>query len=970
MRIRLLIERNELPSVSVLWSFSQTQLTSTVAQFLEHVNVRFPLEGNTWGLEDYTVTLGGYEAQHYTQVGEVFKDDDEVIIKPLQFAEARARAINGRAQITADGRHLVDGVPFGKPLLKRMRRPEVEIPPARKRARVEGEDMDAEQGEGAVVRLEEIDEDEDEDEEDGDFEDEEDDEMEEDLEDLACGDEDASEPVLIPIRSIFSKQCCLEEKDLALRWNEDGKLFWVARGKRGKDYARVPGEETLVTIAKRDAATSWNHNAQTAKLLLKGFPSKDSNGTLIIEFADQDRLDACHDYMTYATSDRLKSNPMTTEWMEKIFVQQRKKLLDAHESLKKQRLADRLDDDDDEEDDGDFDDSSSASSNSASEDDASANTPEISSNESSDSSDSDSSDDSDSDSSDGESVGEKPKEAAIDNCGAASDSDASSSNVTWIGLEGNEAAASASEGGTTHPIPNEGKLRTKERNIRRREASRLKYLKKTGELPKSATLQQMKEYMRTGEFAGATSGGDESQKQDPISDDTASKKQDVIAEELEKKRQQLINDINGGGIDLSAPLEDSGTSATAPRIPANMAPPQVKRSKKKARGPAVTADDDRPEELPIATEPVIVYPAAVASTPTVGAEESPAPILESAAAAKRRADRTIVEKTTSKPMSAAQRLIFGSLGLKAPRTQADKDALQKKLADRSKKAVEQQVVVEEQEDEDPEAWREKVVMSAVECVDPGVELSEPPFPFKQKWDPQYWSQNLKKRGTGGSGKGKNKRRKGNREDVVETYDKYNQDGGGDALNYDDPVEEDDEWDDGENWEDGALLDDEEEEDDGFPGLPEDTSALLRLVEADAQVGDFVVFTEMACSDATGWQPQMVSTLGCLDSRGDGDVGWNVRFPKQKAEKEYDEEGNRIYKKFEMEGFDEEEAGEENIRDMHWAEMIEPKLLLRPAVAQGPVDGTAEGKSVAEGVAEQIQSQLEGEMGKEASSAEQ
>jgi hypothetical protein len=33
-------------------------------------------------------------------------------------------------------------------------------------------------------------------------------------------------------------------------------------------------------------------------------------------------------------------------------------------------------------------------------------------------------------------------------------------------------------------------------------------------------------------------------------------------------------------------------------------------------------------------------------------------------------------------------------------------------------------------------WRDKIVYRAVECVEDGVELSEPPFPFVQRWDPQ------------------------------------------------------------------------------------------------------------------------------------------------------------------------------------------------------------------------------------------
>lgn len=56
-------------------------------------------------------------------------------IRPLQTSDLRFRRISGRHQITADGRHLIDGVAFGRPFLRRAERPFIRIPP-RKRRRV------------------------------------------------------------------------------------------------------------------------------------------------------------------------------------------------------------------------------------------------------------------------------------------------------------------------------------------------------------------------------------------------------------------------------------------------------------------------------------------------------------------------------------------------------------------------------------------------------------------------------------------------------------------------------------------------------------------------------------------------------------------------------------------------------------------------------------------------------------------
>lgn len=967
MRIRLLIERNELPSVSVLWSFTPTQLTSTIAQFLENVNVRFPLEGNTWGLEDYTVTLGGYEAQHYTKVGEIFKEDDEVVIKPLLFAEARARTINGRAQITADGRRLVDGVPFGKPLLKRMRRPEVDIPPARKRARLVGQE---EEDEEAVVRFEEVEDlvdDEDDDDDDEDFEDAGDDaaleEDDGDSEDDSEGDEsveveeadwDNATEWRMPIRSIYSKQCCLRSIHLALVWDDDEECFSLIDG---EDPVRLPGRDELATLSKRDVSISLttvdspdNHMA-----MFRGPPTDHSTGLVIIDFKNQKARALCLSRFMGATA---ASIFVSEKRMQAAFDKHRKPLMAAHYELRLQTG----DDDNDEE--SDVSDSSSDSSESEISEEDAGTASDITSDDTSDSSDSDDSDDSSSSSEgDDQDIVGGGKEEKSD----GSSSESSGSNTTWTGIDGSETAANPSEQESPLPIPHEGKIRTKERNVRRREAARLKHLKTAGEVPSTTTIKQMKQWIQTGEIPLPNSRPAEAQ------DAPTSKEQDAATIELERQRQKLISDINGGGVDISAEVRKSVAAA----ITLDMVPPQLKKSKKQYKAPIPLNKDDRPEEIPIGTEPVIVYTTNIASTPTVvdSTAENHAP--HPAAAVKRHAETGDTEGSTSegpKLVSAAHRLIYGSLGLKAPKTQSDKDALQRKLADRSRKSIEQ-IAAEEQvpEEEDPEAWRGRVVMSAVECLDEGVELSEPPFPFRQRWDPQYWSQNVKKRSSGVSGKAGNgkKRRRHAGGEVVETYDKYNQDGGGDALNYDDPVDENEEWeeegwDDGENWQDGALLGaDDEAENDGFPSLPDDTSTLAVLAETDAKVGDFVVFTEMACSDSTGWQPQMVTTVGCLDSSGNGDGGWNVRFSSRRGAKEYDDEGNRVYKKFEMEGYDDET--EDDVREMAWAEMINVKLLLRPAVVGVTGDAGEEGEAA---VAEQIQSQLEGEMGKDTSSADQ
>lgn len=74
-------------------------------------------------------------------------------IRPLLTAEVRSRTLCGRNQISDDGRHLVDGIPFGRPYLRQPQRPAVKIPP-RKRQRLENdtvEELEFQDGGGFIT---------------------------------------------------------------------------------------------------------------------------------------------------------------------------------------------------------------------------------------------------------------------------------------------------------------------------------------------------------------------------------------------------------------------------------------------------------------------------------------------------------------------------------------------------------------------------------------------------------------------------------------------------------------------------------------------------------------------------------------------------------------------------------------------------------------------------------------------------
>ncbi|EKG13884.1 hypothetical protein MPH_08948 [Macrophomina phaseolina MS6] len=154
MRLRLTVRRHKLPDADLLWAVPDDKAHEpfTIAQLLEQINDIIPLESPHWGLEDYSVEIGSFEALHFQKVKDVLKDEDHVwlasghlpslpvlirlflcSIRHLTQSELRARHIAGRDQISANGQHLIDGIPFGKSYfpLRRPYRPSINIPPLR-----------------------------------------------------------------------------------------------------------------------------------------------------------------------------------------------------------------------------------------------------------------------------------------------------------------------------------------------------------------------------------------------------------------------------------------------------------------------------------------------------------------------------------------------------------------------------------------------------------------------------------------------------------------------------------------------------------------------------------------------------------------------------------------------------------------------------------------------------------------------
>ena len=309
-------------------------------------------------------------------------------------------------------------------------------------------------------------------------------------------------------------------------------------------------------------------------------------------------------------------------------------------------------------------------------------------------------------------------------------------------------------------------------------------------------------------------------------------------------------------------------------------------------------------------------------------------------------------------LPSSRRLLFGSLGLRTPKTKDDEESIRAKLMN-DIKPMHEPISTENDKageppaflvDGDDESWRDKIILKAVECCHDGIELSTPPFPFVQRWDPQQqkpYPNHLKKNFK------RNRKRKRNNEryysdnfeqkideEIVglhgsasprihHFFNELNPErstGQPDNNNYDAAISE-------------QLMRETEasastsvaiEATQDLPSLSEDMSIYPSLVENAAKPGAVIAFKQLDMSEETNWQPKVsnyrTALIECLTDDGLIRMALAKRDQSQKQEIYDEKTGERIYSKFEMPGFDDEAA--QNVRDVEisLSELIQPKLI--------------------------------------------
>ncbi|KAK1633962.1 hypothetical protein BDP81DRAFT_473543 [Colletotrichum phormii] len=1012
LRLRLVVRRHGVPDVKLLWNVTANE-DLTISKLLTQVNDVVPLEGGEWGLEDYAVELkdasgDGFECVHYHLVSKVLKDDDQVLIRPLLTGDLKRRRLSGRHQISADGKHLVDGLAFGRPWLRAPRdRPTVALPP-RKKARITytSEDEEDSPSEAEVQRpmLEYESTRAQEDSSSvqlrtrfydadlgGDSEEEED-----DFEPAAAHDDDdegmdsENDDIQDELRMLREDNAAVREGDILeeLRNIRDRRTSSgtasSSRSLETSDDSPVPSAsnalvrsggrsnrfqlnlDTLDKIAALRAAFPSARVSTIERTLLR-YSANSARAYRKLDKTFEPRLSLQQTLDHQARS--LSSSPIrhANSNTGRELVLRESSLLErsSHATSHDQ------DEEDEDVDENDSDEASETLNHNAHADHASIGSNDVSD-------------------SDSESSSEGATSGSDEDMGNTSDNDSVASSSE------NESDDESSEVEGGGPVMDEDDSDSADEKV----SSSDDDSSSDGSSSDESSVASAKERLSARQAAIVEVSSDSSSDSDSSSEDSSS---DSEPEELPSKTlssQRILFDTVKPNETLKLPKAAPGAAAQPKQEQPDVPPGQglsktQKRNARRKLAKKMAVQTRSPSaansaELSPAgmSEELAAFQArkqallnALASDgPAETSQEKPLEIPDSApqdaAASTADADIDMMETSQSpsaqgaaserrmKPnVGAARRMLMGSLGLKNPKNKADEDKIRQDLmkgvrphtnarlsegASQPSESAQTQELVEE----DSEAWREKIAYRAVECCHDGVELSEPPFPFVQRWDPQQrveeWFGSKNKRGgkrkrvqrdqaqyhEGGDSQSSKKRRVTDESFGVAFSDAVESAQEGDTtLNYDDPSD------------DPPVTKKPAEESqatdiDDLPSLPSDLSTLQDLRPGEAKLGMVITWKQLALSSQTNWQPQVVSLTGVLVRIYDEDAS-DLEFilahrdrGVDRTEKTYDEEtGERVYDRFEAPDDDEDEEAENEVEEGHrrvnYLELIEPKIVQLP-----------------------------------------
>jgi hypothetical protein len=442
--------------------------------------------------------------------------------------------------------------------------------------------------------------------------------------------------------------------------------------------------------------------------------------------------------------------------------------------------------------------------------------------------------------------------------------------------------------------PGRGRQATKERNARRTTSNRLRHLQKAGKVPENATFSDLREYERgqrdTPEeeslpaqpfsyFEGKKTRLEEDKSEEVAEEsmEDAEESAEVVASEpteLELRKQKLMARLGDAE-------ESTGVVASEPTERDLRKQELMARLGHTSYTPAPASQSVDPESL-------IAKPAK--------ASPQPPPKEEKPARKRLRPDTAAIGRILARQANPVAR-----------------------------KTKTKPVTPEPEGASDPEFWKSRISLSAFECWEEDFELTTPPFPFQQHWDPA--SQLMREKAGRKRNQKKRKYESQNAfpaEEAEEEEEKI-------ILNYDDvPATQADS-------EINAAIEDQLRQDVAtaaeahLPSLPEDMSTLPDLTPSDMKAGAVIACKFFTVNPITVTPEISTYKTATVEQEGDSGPGAGTITLKiaardlERREKKFDSKGNRVYNAADALLMAEEE-GEEGIWEGSFAELLEPKLL--------------------------------------------
>ncbi|KAF2017484.1 hypothetical protein BU24DRAFT_420525 [Aaosphaeria arxii CBS 175.79] len=250
---------------------------------------------------------------------------------------------------------------------------------------------------------------------------------------------------------------------------------------------------------------------------------------------------------------------------------------------------------------------------------------------------------------------------------------------------------------------------------------------------------------------------------------------------------------------------------------------------------------------------------------------------------------------------------------------------------------------------DPDLWKSKLKLSAFECWEEEYELSAPPFPFKQHWDPA--SKLMRQKAAQEKQKWQKKRDKKNVSNKNNDPDWSNAPNQGYS-----PIEQHQEGEESIVLDYGDALDSKTDADvmkevdaqivqdvatsvqEDLPPIPDDVASLPSLSQDDIRIGTVIVFKVCEINMKT-IQPEFSDfKTAIVEEEGDsgngaGTIGLRLaQRDLPRREKEVDKKGGRVYSladHFGINGNDDEDV-DVGLVHHHFHELLEAKLLKKAA----------------------------------------